>query len=49
MNRDEDKFIVAAISDRTPGTHYLYDSDGDTLDASSPTRTRGWPRTSSRR
>lgn len=30
--RGEDKFIVAAMSDRTPGTRYLYDAKADTLD-----------------
>ncbi|HSI49642.1 MAG TPA: S9 family peptidase [Ideonella sp.] len=27
----EDKFVVAAASDRTPGTRYLYDAKADTL------------------
>src|SRR3989442_432892 len=31
MTDDEDKFIVAAYSDRTPGTRYLYDVAGDKL------------------
>ncbi len=30
--RDEKKFIVAAYSDRSPGSRYLYDVDADTLD-----------------
>nr|WP_233234897.1 S9 family peptidase [Bordetella sp. LUAb4] len=29
--RDEDKFIVAAYNDRTPGSRYLYDVKTDTL------------------
>jgi dipeptidyl aminopeptidase/acylaminoacyl peptidase len=29
--RAEDKFIVAAFSDRTPGTRYVYDANADTL------------------
>jgi dipeptidyl aminopeptidase/acylaminoacyl peptidase len=31
-NKDEDKFIVAAMSDRTPGKRYLYDSNARTLE-----------------
>jgi dipeptidyl aminopeptidase/acylaminoacyl peptidase len=31
-NKDEDKLIVAAMSDRTPGKRYLYDSKARTLD-----------------
>jgi dipeptidyl aminopeptidase/acylaminoacyl peptidase len=31
-NKDEDKFIVAAASDRTPGKRYLYDSKARTLE-----------------
>ena len=30
-NRDENKFIVAAYNDRTPGSRYLYDAASDTL------------------
>lgn len=30
--RDEDKFIVAAYNDRTPGSRYIYDAQLDTLD-----------------
>ncbi|MDR0225209.1 MAG: S9 family peptidase [Burkholderiaceae bacterium] len=30
-NRDEDRFIVAAYNDRTPGARYLYDVPSDTL------------------
>ncbi|AHC46603.1 S9 family peptidase [Achromobacter xylosoxidans] len=30
-NRDEDKFIVAAYNDRTPGSRYIYDARADTL------------------
>ncbi len=30
-NRAEDKFIVAAYNDRTPGARYLYDAAADTL------------------
>ncbi|WP_369798757.1 S9 family peptidase [Achromobacter sp. DMS1] len=30
-NRNEDKFIVAAYNDRTPGSRYIYDSGADTL------------------
>ena len=30
--RDENKFIVAAYSDRTPGSRYIYDAVLDTLD-----------------
>ncbi|WP_459614434.1 S9 family peptidase [Bordetella sp. 2513F-2] len=30
-NRNEDLFIVAAYSDRTPGSRYLYDAQRDTL------------------
>jgi dipeptidyl aminopeptidase/acylaminoacyl peptidase len=29
--RAEDKFIVAAFNDRTPGARYIYDARGDTL------------------
>ncbi len=29
--RAEDKFIVAAFNDRTPGTRYIYDAKSDTL------------------
>ena len=31
-NKDEDKFVVAAMSDRTPGKRYLYDSNARTLE-----------------
>jgi dipeptidyl aminopeptidase/acylaminoacyl peptidase len=31
-SRDENKFIVAAYNDRTPGSRYLYDAVNDTLD-----------------
>jgi dipeptidyl aminopeptidase/acylaminoacyl peptidase len=31
QTRAEDKFIVAATSDRTPGTRYVYDAKADTL------------------
>jgi dipeptidyl aminopeptidase/acylaminoacyl peptidase len=30
-NRDENKFIVAAYNDRTPGSRYIYDAASDTL------------------
>ena len=30
-NRDENKFIVAAYNDRTPGSRYIYDATTDTL------------------
>ncbi len=30
--RDENKFIVAAYNDRTPGSRYLYDAQANTLD-----------------
>jgi len=30
-NRDENKFIVAAYNDRTPGSRYIYDAAADTL------------------
>ena len=30
--RDETKYIVAAYSDRTPGSRYIYDANNDTLD-----------------
>jgi dipeptidyl aminopeptidase/acylaminoacyl peptidase len=32
MTKAENKFIVSAISDRTPGGRYLYDAKADTLD-----------------
>ena len=31
-SKDEDKFVVAAMSDRTPGKRYLYDSNARTLE-----------------
>jgi dipeptidyl aminopeptidase/acylaminoacyl peptidase len=31
QTRDEDKFIVAATNDRTPGARYVYDAKSDTL------------------
>ena len=31
MTNDEDKFVVAAFNDRTPGTRYLYDVRADRL------------------
>ncbi|ANN71659.1 peptidase [Bordetella bronchialis] len=31
QTRDEDKFIVAAYNDRTPGSRYVYDVKSDTL------------------
>ena len=30
--RDEDKFVVAAYNDRTPGSRYIYDARADTLE-----------------
>ena len=30
-NKAEDKFIVAASNDRTPGARYIYDAKADTL------------------
>src|SRR3546814_1444044 len=31
-SRDENKFIVAAYNDKTPGARYLYDASADSLD-----------------
>ncbi|MBL8345310.1 MAG: S9 family peptidase [Rubrivivax sp.] len=31
LNKAENKFIVAAFSDRTPGTRYIYDAKADSL------------------